>query len=120
SSFSNYLVESTWTKERSVQYIWTVSRGKNNDSFISTKTIHLDEQLVQGLFTLVVSTTKPSTTLTTNSINLINKYNTRCIFLCVFKQIMHQASTDPNEHLNKVRNANRKERCACFASNCTC
>ena len=50
-------VKTARTQQRWVQYIRTVSRCDNDDAFVAFKTIHLNQHLVQGLLTLIVTTT---------------------------------------------------------------
>ncbi len=60
------------------------------------------------------------TSASCHSINLINKYNTRCIFLGVFKQIPHTGSSYADKHLHEIRAGNRKERHSCLTCNSFC
>ncbi len=55
-------VKTTRTQQRRVKYIWTVSRSDDDDTFSTLKAIHLNEQLVECLLTLIVTTTKAYTT----------------------------------------------------------
>ena len=52
---------------------------------------------------------KPCAALTTDGINLINKDDARCGLLRLFKKVTHARGTDTDEHLDKVRPADRKE-----------
>ena len=51
----NLTVETPWPQQRGVKYVWTVGRSNDDDTVIAFEPVHLDQQLVQGLFTLVVS-----------------------------------------------------------------
>ena len=96
-------VKSTWTKQCLVKHIWSVSGGDYNHAVVNIKTVHFHQELVQCLLTLVMTTTKSSTTLTTNRIDLVNEYNTRCLLLRLLKHIAHAGRADPNKHLYEVR-----------------
>src|SRR5699024_11949417 len=85
----NLSIKTTRTKEGRIQNIWAVSCGNHNDAFIPINTVHFNKQLVQGLFTFIMSATKSSATLTSNSINPINTSNTWCILYRIFKQISY-------------------------------
>jgi hypothetical protein len=61
-------VEATWAQERFVQPIWAVGRSDDDDSLVCIKAIHLHQQLVQGLLTLVIAIDAGST-LPTDGIN---------------------------------------------------
>ncbi|MNC21704.1 hypothetical protein D3C75_696880 [compost metagenome] len=110
----NLTVKTSWTKQCRIKYISAVSRRYNNNAFVTTESIHLNQQLVKRLFTLVMSATKTGTTLTTHSINFINEDNTWSILLSILEQITYPRSTDTHEHFHKVRTGNTKERNASF------
>src|SRR3954465_6582030 len=48
-------VKSSWTQQRCVQYIGSIGGSEDNDSALSTKSIHLNQQLIQRAFTLIVA-----------------------------------------------------------------
>ncbi|MNE72035.1 hypothetical protein D3C80_1679460 [compost metagenome] len=66
-----------------------------------------------------MTTTKSGATLTTYSINLINKDDTWCIFLRILEQIPYTGSTDTDKHFYEVGTGNAEERNACFPCYCT-
>src|SRR5690625_2351583 len=115
----NLSVKPTRTQQCRVQNIGTICCCNNNNPFIHTEPIHFNKQLVQCLFTLIMTTAKASTTLPTYSVNFIDKNNTRCIFLRVFKQIANTGGTDPYEHFYEVRSTDGKEWNARFSSHCS-
>ncbi len=99
-------VKSSRTQERTVQYVGAVSGSNDYYSLVSRKSIHLHKQLVKSLFSFVVTAAETCTSLTAYCVNLVYKYNARCGFFCLFKQITHSGRTDSDKHLNKVRTAN--------------
>ena len=106
---SHLTVKTTWTQQRRVQNIFAVCRRDNDNAFVGFKTIHLNQQLVQRLLTLIVATTVASATCTTNRIDLIDKHDARCVLFGLFKHVAHTRCTHANEHLNKVRTGNGEE-----------
>ena len=52
---------------------------------VALKAIHLGKKLIQGLFTLVISTSHSSASCPSDGINLINKDDAWCILLCLHK-----------------------------------
>jgi len=52
----NLTVKAAWTQQRRVQYVRTVSRGDNDNSFVTFETIHLNQHLVQRLLTFIMTT----------------------------------------------------------------
>ncbi len=67
-------VKSFWSSKGWIQNIRSV--GCRQDNYISSliKTIHLNENLIQGLLSFVMAMAEARTPMTTDSINFINKY----------------------------------------------
>src|SRR5690606_11330023 len=84
-----------------IQDIRTVRCSDDDDAFVRAEAIHLDKQLVERLFTLVMSAAKTGAALTSNCIDFIDKDDTWCILLRVLEQITNTRSPDTDEHLNK-------------------
>ena len=78
-------VETTRTHEGRVQHVWAVGGGDDDNSAVSLESIHLREELVEGLFPFIVPTTDTSSPLATYGINFIDKDQTRAIFLSTFE-----------------------------------
>jgi len=51
----NLPIESSWSKQRRIEHVWPVCGGEDDDPLVSGEAIHLRENLIQSLFTLVVS-----------------------------------------------------------------
>ena len=110
-------VKATRTHQGLIQHIRAVGGRNNDDSGVAFKAVHLREELVQGLLTLVVAAAKTGAALTTHRINLVDEDDARCVFLGLLKQIAHTASADTHKHLDEFRAGNREEGNACFTSN---
>ena len=54
TTHSNFTVKTTRSQNGSVQDVYAVGCGHNDDSFIYTESIHFNQQLIQGLFPLIV------------------------------------------------------------------
>src|SRR5699024_6534575 len=90
----NLSIETSRTEKGRVQNVRTVLCSNNDDTFVDSKTIHLNEQLVEGLFSFIMTSTQSSTPLTSHGINLIDEYDTWCVFLGVLKLITDTRCTD--------------------------
>ena len=99
---NNLTIKTSGAKERRVEHVGTVRRRNDNNAFIGRKAIHLHEQLIERLFTLIVPPAKPGTTLAPDGIDLINEYDTGRRFLRLFEEVTHTRCTNANEHLNKI------------------
>ena len=60
------------------------------------------------------------TTASGHSINLIDKYDTRCIFLGILKQITDTRSSNTDKHFYEIGTRNTKERYSGLACNGFC
>ena len=103
-------VETSASKQRRIQYVRTVGGRNDHDALVFTHTIHLDQQLVQRLFTLVVAAAHAGTTLASDRIDLIDEHDARRCLLRLFEHIAHAARTGTDEHLYEIRTADGEER----------
>ena len=114
SADSNLTVETSRTQDCRIKNIHTVGSCHDDDSLIHSKTIHLHKKLIQSLLSLIMAAAHTGSTLSRNCIDLINKNNTRCMFLALFKQVTDTGGADTDKHLHKIRTGNGKERNTCF------
>ena len=115
--YNNPAVKTSRTKKCLIQNLRTVRRCKNNDALRRIKTIHLSQQLVQCLLTLVIATESWITALA-DGIQFIDKDNTRRILLCLLKKVSYSGSTDTHEHLYEIGTWKTEERHIGFTGNC--
>ena len=118
SSNKDFAVKSSRTHDRRIQNINTVGRCHHDNTLVDTKTIHLDQHLVQGLLTLVMSAAHTGSASSCYGIDLIDKDDTRRILLCLCKKVTHTGCTDTYKHFNKIRSRNTEKRHACLSGNC--
>src|SRR5699024_1575402 len=83
-------------------------------------TIHLCQQLVQCLLTLVISTESLSVSLLSDGIDLIDKYNTGRFFICLLEQVTHLGRAHADKHFHELRSRDREERHMRFSRHCFC
>src|SRR5205823_4313478 len=74
------------------------------------KAIHLNQQLVEGLFALIVSAAEARATVAAYSVNLVNKDDAGGILLALLKQVTNAAGAHAHKHLYKVRSGDAEER----------
>ena len=94
-------IEATWAHECCVEYVRSVGGSNDDDAGVPLKTIHLSQELVEGLFAFVITTAKAGTTLASNRIDLVDKDDARSILFRLFEQVAHAACTNANEHFDK-------------------
>ena len=121
--YGNTSVKSSGTKKCRIKGLRPVGSCQNDNTLRTVKAIHLRQELVQRLLSFIISSHPAGITLFTDGINLVNKYDAGCFFICLLKQISYLCCTHAHKHLYKFRAGNREERnigfpCHCFCKQC--
>src|SRR5580658_6979263 len=96
-------VESAGPEQRGIQHIRTV-RGLDQDhAFIRFKTVHLHQQRVQSLFTLVVTAAQPRAAMPPDCVNFVDENDARRVLLALLEQVAHTAGAYTDEHFYEIR-----------------
>ena len=112
---TNLAVKTTRTQQRRVQNIRSVRCRNDDDVRVTVKAVHLNQHLVQGLLTLIITATHADATAATNSINLVDEDDGGGVALRFLEQVSHAGRAHTYEHFNEVRARNRVERHASLA-----
>ena len=99
-------VETTRAQKRLVENIGAVCSRHYYNALISAEAIHFNKQLVKSLLALIVTAAETRTALTAYSVNLVNKYNSRSLALCLAEKVAHARSAHAYEHFNEIRTGN--------------
>ena len=110
-------VKAARTQQRRVEDIGAVGGSDDDHALVTLKAVHFDQQLVQGLLTLIVTTTQTGTTVTANRIDLVDKDDAGGGLLGLFEHVTHTGGTDTDEHLHEIRARDGKERHLGLAGN---
>ena len=110
SIYGDLTVKTTRTHQSGVENVRAVGGRDNDDSCVPLETIHLSEQLIERLFSLIVTTTHTGSTLTTDRIDLVDEHDAGSIFLGLLEKIADAARTNSDEHLHKFGTGDREER----------
>ena len=110
-------VEAPRAQQRGVQDVRTVGCRNQDDVGLHVKAIHLDQKLVERLLTFIVTAAKTGTTVTTDSVNLIDEHNRWGVGLGLLEQIPHSRGADTDKHLDEVRTGDGVEGHAGLARN---
>ena len=100
-----------------VQDVGAVGGGHHNHAQVGLKTVHLNQHLVQGLFTLVIATTQACAPLATHGVNLVDEDDARRVLFGVLKHVAHTGRTYADKHFHKVGTADAKKRYLGFTGN---
>src|SRR5215471_11579307 len=82
-------IKTAGTKQSRIQDVGTVGCGDNDYPFLRVKPVHFNEQSIQRLFALIMAAAEAMPAVTSNGVDLINKNDTRCRFLSLFKHVAH-------------------------------
>ena len=97
-------VETSGTKQCLVKYVHTVGSGKDNHTTVGTEAVHFSQQLIQGVFTLIISThCRVFATSTAYRVNFVDKDNAGSFFFSLLEQVTYAGSTYTDKHFYEVR-----------------
>ena len=108
--YRNTAVKPSRPQQRRIQRLRTVRRGENNDAAVGFETIHLGQQLVESLFTLIVAAIVAGNTLSADGIDFIDEDDARRLFLGLLEEVTDLGGPHADEHFNKFRTAHGEER----------
>ena len=108
-------VEPAGTQQGRVEDVGAVRGGHEDHGGTLIEPVHLDQQLVQGLFALVVAAAQPGAALPANRVDLVDEHDGGCAGLRLLEQVSDARGADTDEHLHEVRAADREERHARLA-----
>ena len=97
-------------QQRRIEHVGTVGRRHQDDAFVRLEAVHLDEQLVQGLFALVVTAAEAGAAMTADRVDLVDEDDAGRVLLALLEQVAHARRADADEHLDEVGAADREER----------
>ena len=72
-------VKASRAQQRRVEDIHPVGGGQHHNAFVGTEAVHLHQQLVESLLTLVVAAAQTAAALAAHGVDLINKDDGRAI-----------------------------------------
>ncbi len=108
-------VEAARPQQRRIEHVRPVGRGDQDHAGVLIEAVHLDEQLVQRLFALVVAAAEAGAALAADRVDLVDEDDARRRFLGLFEQIADARGADADEHLDEVGTGDREERDAGLA-----
>src|ERR1700733_691956 len=103
-------IETARTQQRRIEHIGAVGGRDDNDALVALETIHLDQQLVQGLLALVVAAAQACAAMPADGVDFIDEDDARSMLLGLLEHVAYARSADADEHLDKIRARNGEER----------
>src|SRR6202021_3449351 len=95
-----------------------VGCGGEEDAVVGLEAAHFDEELVEGLLTLVVSAAETCATVTTDCVDLVDEDDTGGVLFALLEEVADAGCADADEHFNKVRTGDGEEGDVSFACDC--
>jgi hypothetical protein len=108
-------VEAAGAQERGIEDVGAVGRPHHDEAAIAREAVHLDEDLVEGLLTLVVALPDAGSALATGGVELVDEDDRRRGFACLAEQVADARCSDADERLDEVRAREREKRGVGFA-----
>ena len=113
-------VEPARPQQSGVEHVRTVGCGDKDDARVYLEPVHFDEDLVEGLLTLVVAAAEACAALAAHSVDLIDKDDAGRIALGSVEKVTHAGSAHAHEHFDKVGSAHGEKGHARLARNAAC
>ena len=113
-------VEAAWAQQCGIEDVGPVGGAHDDEASVSGEPVHLDEDLVERLLTLVVALSDTGTTLTPGGVKLVNEDDRRRRLACLAEEIADARGADADERLDEIRSGEGEERRIGFARDRLC
>ena len=108
-------VEPSRPQQRRVEDVRPVGGAHHDQPAVAGEAIHLDQDLVQRLLTLVVALADAGATLAARGVELVDEDDRRRRLARLAEQVAHTGRADAHQRLDEVRAGKREERGIGFA-----
>ncbi len=102
-------VEPSGAQERGIQDVGPVRCGHQDHRRTLIEAVHLDQELVQRLLSLVVTAAEARASMAADRVDLVDEDDRRRAGLRLLEEVAHACRAHPHEHLDEVRAADREE-----------
>src|SRR5438270_5861170 len=103
-------VETARSQEGGIEDVRPVRGGDQDDVVLHLEAVHLDEQLVERLLALVVTSAETGPTVAADGVDLVHEDDARRRLLRLLEQVADARGADADEHLDEVRAGDGEER----------
>ena len=103
-------IETAGAEQCGIEHVRPVGGRDEDHAFVGFEAVHFNQQLIQGLLALIVSTAKAGATMASDGIDFIDEDDAGSVLLASLKQVTHAAGADAHEHLDEIRSGDGKER----------
>src|SRR5688572_27612185 len=103
-------VEPAGAQQRRVKHVRAVRRGDEDDALVGLEAVHLDEQLIERLFALVVAAAEAGAAMPADGVDFVDEDDAGGVLLRLLEHVAHAARANADEHFDEVGARNREER----------
>ena len=103
-------VEATGPQQCRVEDVGPVGGRDEDDALPVAEPVHLDQQLVERLFALVVAAAQAGAALAADGVDLVDEDDAGAVLLGLLEQVAHPGGADADEHLDEVGTGDGEER----------
>ena len=102
-------IEATGTQQRRVENVGAVGGRDEDDVGSLVEAIHLDQQLVERLFALVVAAADAASAVAAHGVDLVHEDDGRGVLLGAFEELAHAGRAHADVQLHELRAGDREE-----------
>src|SRR5918995_2995877 len=103
-------VEAPGPQKCLVEHVWLVGGGQHDHALLAGETIHLGENLVEGLLLLARSADRRLAAGPSYGVELVDKDDRGCVLAGLLEEVAHATSADAHEQFDELRGAQGEER----------
>ena len=96
-------VEASGSEEGGVEDVGAVGGGDDDDVGGGVEAVHLDENLVEGLLTLVVAAAEAGAAMASDGVDLVYEDDGGSVALRLVEKVTYAGRADADEHLDELR-----------------
>ena len=109
-SHGDLAVETSGTQEGGIEDVGTVRRGDDDDPVLGVESVHLDEELVEGLLALVMSAADAMAAVTAHRVDLVDENEAGGVLASLLEHVPDTGGSHTDKHLHEVGTADVEER----------
>ncbi len=103
-------VETAGAQQRRVEHVGTVGGGDDDDALVAFETVHLHQQLVEGLLALVVTAAEAGAAVAADGVDLVDEDDAGRVLLGLLEHVAHAGGAHADEHLHEIGAGDGEER----------
>jgi hypothetical protein len=99
---NNPPVKSARPQQSWIQHVRAIRRRDQDDTLVSLEAIHLDQELIQSLLALVVTSAHSGASMPTHRVDFIDEYDAGRLLFSLLKKVSNPGRAHAYKHLDKV------------------